>query len=583
MTERMMHMVNSLTSKIYPQREDMHKDTRLEKMLLLFADMSKTHAVASGAEELEKYFAREDQWGTAFDWVQFHSGHVFNHSVPPKYAKADVKIDERTNAFLDEAIAVCKRHGKKVCYMVGDYAPIDCFLKAYPEMKDLYTGKFWEFIYDMICALFKRFPDIDEYGTYLFESRNVIHCDSFFRAFNYGVDMSDEVLENNGAVIGALDGHAYPYLSFGEHIRMMLIAMAQACKDNGKSFVLLTHAWYPYQEELLYEALKDFPHDLPILLEHNYTTGDFNPSLPQPKLISMLPHMNHGLVFCCGMEYHGLGLVPCCFPEQMQERINDALDATPNLKRITMRPIWDGHTALDTPNEVNVYSLMKMADHPDVCSEDLWHEWIEMKYGIADADKRDILASALRSGYKVVDKVNFEFGIRTNDHSHIPSYAYVDSRTHNYGKALIQWCPTPENKQTIYDLLIRPNAKILRMHREIHEEALEQIEKAIKKIESIRDALREEDYHDLVQRFDVQRIWVMLHHDEYEAYIRLLMERRTPDKENRQKAEAALERLADTQDRIARGELRQSYLYAPGRIDDFIANCRRELALAAHA
>lgn len=579
----MRYMVNSLTSKIYPQRADMHKNRRLEKMLLLFADMSKKHAVASGAEELEKYFAREGEWGTSFDWVQFHSGHVFNHYLPEKYAKADVKIDERTNAFLDEAIAVCKKHGKKVCYMVGDYAPIDCFLKAYPELKDLYKGKFWEFIYDMICGLFERFPDIDEYGTYFFESKNVIHCDNFFRAFNYGVDITDEVIESDWEVIKEQDDHAYPYLSFGEHIRMMLIAMAQACKDNGKSFVLLTHAWYPYQEELLYEALRDFPQDLPILLEHNYTTGDFNPSLPQPKMIAKLAHMNHGLVFCCGMEYHGLGLVPCCFPEQMQERINDALDATPNLRRITMRPIWDGHTAIDTPNEVNVYSLMKIADHPDVCTEDLWHEWIGMKYGVTDAEKRDILASALRNGYKVVDKVNFEFGIRTNDHSHIPSFGYVDSRTHNYGKALIEWCPTPENKQTIYDLLIRPNAKILRLHKEAHEEAAELVEKALARIESIKDALREEDYQDLVQRFEVQRIWVKLHQHEYEAYIRLLIERRTPGEENRRKAEQAIKSLIDLKNRIARGELADSYLYEPGRIDDFIENCRREFAKLRNA
>lgn len=552
----MNHMA---VQNIYPNRETDHKERKMEKMLLLFADVNKRHAVASGADELEKYFAKEEQWGSSFDWVQFHSGYVFNHYLPEKYGEAKVEIDEYTNEFLDEAIAVCKKYGKKVCYMVGDYAPLDCFLAAYPELRNLSNGTFWQFIYDMIDGIFRRFPDIDEYGAYFFESPNMIHCDNFFRPFNYG---SEE--------------QAYPYLSFGDHLRMMLMAMAKACKDNGKSFVLLTHVWYPYQEELLYEALKDFPQDLPILLEHNYTTGDFNPALPQPKLIRRLPHMSHGLVFCCGMEYHGLGLVPCCFPEQMQERIHDALDASPNMKRITMRPIWDGHTALDTPNEINVYALMKTADHPDICTEEIWHQWIQMRYKIDAPEKQDILAAALRNGYKAVEKVNFEFGIRTNDHSHIPDFGYLDSRIHNYGKALIRWCPTPENRQNVYDLLVCPNGKILRMHEELHEEALELVEKSLKKIESIRNMLNESDYTDLVQRFEVQRTWIILHKYEYEAYICLLTERKTPSGENRSRAERAMESLTEYQQKIKQGKVRDSYLFSHNHIEDFVKVCREE-------
>lgn len=566
----------TVISNIAPKRRNGHKDRRMEKMILFFADMNKTHAAASRLEVLENYFKKESEWDSSFDWVQFHSGSLFNHYVPEKYEKAGIKIDEKGNALLDEGIALCKRHGKKVCHMIGDFAPLDCILNAYPEMRNLHNGMFWQLLYDMVDGMFKRFPDLDEVGAYFFESKNVLHCDNFFKPFHYGVVLNEDALENGEHWKKGPEDLSYPYLSFGDHLRMMLMAMTKACKAHGKTFLLLTHAWFPYQEEILYEALKDFPADLPLILEHNYTTGDFNPALPQPKLISLLPHMNHGLVFCCGMEYHGLGLVPCCFPEIMQERIQDALDETPNLIRITMRPIWDGSSALGTPNEVNLYSLMKMADHPDVCTEELWHEWILKRYGIKETEKQDLLAAALRNGYKAVQMTFFEFGIRSNDHSHIQTLQNLESRLYNYGKALMKWCPTPENKQTMYDLFVRPSGKILRRNKEAHEEASERIHDALQKIESIREELILKDYEDLRQRFDVLKTWITIHHYQYEAYIRLLIQRNRPDMENQQKAEEAMMALLDYKHRIEEGEISDSYLFSLWRIQEFVTDCRKE-------
>jgi len=566
----------NIISNFMPKRMDAHKDKKLEKMLLLFADRHKTHAAASELSTLEEYFKREEQWGSSFDWVQFHSGCLFNHYVPEKYEKAGIKIDEETNAFLDEGFSLCKKYGKKVCHMLGDFAPLEGILDAYPEMRNLHNGMFWQLLYDMVDGLFQRFPDMDEVGVYFFESKNVLHCDNFFKAFHYGMELNEKTLADDGKWKKGPEDLSYPYLSFGDHLRMMLMAMTKACKDHGKTFLLLTHAWFPYQEELLYEALKDFPSDLPLILEHNYTTGDFNPALPQPKLIRLLPHMEHGLVFCCGMEYHGLGLVPCCFPEVMQERIQDALDATPNLRRITMRPVWDGCSALDTPNEVNVYALMKMADHPDVCTEEIWQEWILQKYGIQESEKQDILAAALRNGYKAVQMTFFEFGIRSNDHSHIQTLPNLESRLYNYGKALMHWCPTPENKQTMYDLFVRPGKKILRRNEETHEEAEELIEQALKKLEYIRESLVQEDYEDIKKRFHVLQTWVTIHKYQYEAYIRLLIHRSTPDTQNRQKAEQALEMLTKYKQDIEQGKIPDSYLFSLPHIEDFVTDCRKE-------
>ena len=276
------------------------------------------------------------------------------------------------------------------------------------------------------------------------------------------------------------------------------------------------------------------------------------------------------------MEYHGLSLVPCCFPEAMEATVHDAMEATANLKRITVRPIWDGQSLLGSPNEINLYYLLQLSDQADRDPEVAWKEWIAGKYGITDEESELILASALRKSYEVVRKVFFEFGVRTNDHSHIPNFSHLESRLFNYGKALIHWCPTPENKQNIYDLLIRPGSKILRMHRELHEESLHLIEQALGNVKLLENRMRPEDYEDIIRRYGDMKVWVLLHQEEYEAYIRLLIQRKTPSERNQAMAEKSLVRLGKMAERIRSGEIKDCYLFSVDHVESFIEDCRRE-------
>ena len=570
-------MKNVVNENLYP-KWDSFSGRSMEKMLLLFADRFKGHAAIGSLEELQNYFRREKEWNSSFDWVQLHSGYLFNHVPLKSWPGSGILIDEHTNAFLDEAIALCKREGKRVSYMVGNFAPLDSLLEAYPEIRNLNNGLFWKVIYDTVCGLFERFPGLDEFAMYFFESQNILQNQNFFRCMNYGADLNEEFMKDPEK-LRRYDDACYPYLSFGDHLRLMLQAAAKACKDCGKTFSLLTHVWYPYQEELLYEALKDFPSDLPILLEHNYTTGDFNMALPFPELTRRLPHLNHGICFCCGMEYHGLSLVPCCYPESLEAIIHAAMEATPNLKRITVRPMWDGQSLLNTPNEINLFTVMKLADHPDSDPEQLWREWLKLRYNLT-GEAADQMVDLLKRSYPVVQNVFFEFGIRTNNHSHLPDFGHLESRLHNYGKALIRWNPTPDNLQTVYDLLIRPGQKILRQHRCIHQEALYQIKESLKSLEKLENSLQAADYEDIRLRFLRLDTWVLFHQYEYEAYIRLLIQRKGEDSsENLAAAESALEKLTALTKEIRTGVRSDCYLFSLKDVDSFTEKCRKELQL----
>lgn len=187
-------MKKTIIENIYPQWSSFG-NREMEKMLLLFADTSKDHAAAGDIGELPKYFQFAEEAGSQFDWVQLHSGYFFNHEKLEKYPDSGIEIDMQTNVFLDDAIRFCKENGKKVSYMMGNYAPLDSLLERYPEVRDLNNGLFWELLYDAACGIFKRFPDLDELAMYFFESKNLLHYNNFFRCMNYGIDFNERILQ----------------------------------------------------------------------------------------------------------------------------------------------------------------------------------------------------------------------------------------------------------------------------------------------------------------------------------------------------------------------------------------------------
>ena len=173
-----MTMKRPIQENIYP-RWDSFANQSMEKMVLLFADMKKGHASVGNPEKLENYFKFGKRAESEYDWVQLHSGYFFDHVPLKKYPDCQIQIDETTNQFIDRTIEICKRNNKKVCYMMGDYAPLQPILDAYPEVKNLNNGLFWELLYDTACGIFERFPGLDEIGMYFFESKNLLHYNNF--------------------------------------------------------------------------------------------------------------------------------------------------------------------------------------------------------------------------------------------------------------------------------------------------------------------------------------------------------------------------------------------------------------------
>ncbi len=115
------------------------------------------------------------------------------------------------------------------------------------------------------------------------------------------------------------------------------------------------------------------------------------------------------------------------------------------------------------------------------------------------------------------------------------------------------------------------------MHRELHEESLHLIEQALGNVKLLENRMRPEDYEDIIRRYGDMKVWVLLHQEEYEAYIRLLIQRKTPSERNQAMAEKSLVRLGKMAERIRSGEIKDCYLFSVDHVESFIEDCRRSL------
>ena len=210
----------------------------MERMLLFNTGPNKIRTKTGEISEIAKFLDYGVAHNVPFSWVQLHNGRAFDHALIKDYPEAEIKIDEGSNALFDAVIELCKSRNVKVSYMFGEFSPLDVIFQKYPAVQDLNTGLFWKFIYDGISALCQRFPKLDEIGVFLFESDSLLTYTNFFRCLQYG---HEEVDVNTGKM-KRVASPAYPYYSLSDMIRLLITSVSRACRDNGKSFCLLTHA-----------------------------------------------------------------------------------------------------------------------------------------------------------------------------------------------------------------------------------------------------------------------------------------------------------------------------------------------------
>ena len=443
------------------------------------------------------------------------------------YKKLEAKPDENMISRYRDYYRRIKDKG--VYLIISGAEPVfpPGLFDKYPEMKKVSNGKLWQFIGDKAKELYEVIPEMDSFELYLWETPAV----------------------NDNKVFADLDPdffNGFPYYSHADYFKYLFDAYSRAAHSKNKDFMLLTFSHYPYQEQIMIDALKDRDKNYPFLLDHKGQPGDWTPAKPANNIMLEINDMPAMLQFDGTGEYWGQSLVPYCYPEEIQARVQHALTHNQNINTLSMRINWMSGSLFGKPNEINFYALSKLADDPFTPIEKIWKGWATERFGEKAADK---VISALKRTDDIGRKIFYIEGMWVFNHSALANLPYLEAHVVNYAKCTAELKPWDiSGNYRMNELLNYPRESLIREVQAERDEALRLNTLSLQDIEDAKKDLKPDDYKLLKEQLTRQRDMARASKLHLEAFFRYRIEKlNAPEKgpENRKKLDACLQQMEE--------------------------------------
>jgi hypothetical protein len=500
------------TVEIYPNLKTQKK----LKLCATFIGLSDTIFLTTLESAIDKY---------GIDMVQTHGFNSDKWLTYKGYDKLKANPDQN---FINKARSYYKRIKSKGVYLIisgGEpVCPKDIFEK-YPEMKMINNNKFWKFVEDKTKELYDVIPEMDCFEIYLWETE-MVNDNKVFAEFEFN------------------RAFGYPYYSRADYFRYMLDAFSRAAHSRHKDFQLLTFSHFPYQEQIMIDALKNRDKNYPFILDHKCQPGDWVPFKPANNIMQTITDMPALLEFDGTGEYWGQSLLPYCYPEEIQARLQHALSGNQNINTLNMRVNWYNGSLFGKPNEINFYALSKLADDPFTPIEKIWKGWAAERFGEKASDK---VISALKRTDDIGRKIFYIEGMWVFNHSAFANLPYVESHIVNYAKGTAELKPEDiMGNYKMNELLNYPREYLIREVQADRNEALRLNALSLQDIEDAKSNLAPADYKMLKEQLTRQRDMAKASILHLEALFRYRIEKlAAPEKgpENRKKLDTCLQQM----------------------------------------
>ena len=399
--------------------------------------------------------------------------------------------------------------------------PEDLFQK-YPDMKNVNNGKFWQFVEDKTKELYDVLPEMDCFEVYLWETATV-NDDKVFADFDFN------------------RASGFPFYSHSDYFKYLFDAVSRAAHSKNKDFMLLTFSHFPYQEQVMIDALKNRDRNFPFFLDHKSQPGDWTPFKPANNIMLTITDMPGQIQFDGTGEYWGQSMMPYCYPEEIQARVQHALSHNHNINTLSMRVNWMSGSLFGKPNEINFYALSKLAADPFTPIEKIWKGWATERFGEKAADK---VISALKRTDDIGRKIFYIDGMWVFNHSSLANLPYIESHVVNYAKCIAQLKPEEiMGNYRLNELLNYPREYLINDVLTDRDEALRLNTMSLQDIEDAAKDLKPDDYKQLKEQLTLQRDMARASKLHLEAFFRYRIEKmNAPEKgdKNRQKLETCL-------------------------------------------
>lgn len=345
---------------------------------------------------------------------------------------------------------------------------------------------FWSWLEKRYMRLFEDFPEFDGIILTFHETQYKIFSDSQVNSI----------------------------LSKPDRFSKMVATINKACLKYKKDFVVRTFLYEPEQLDWVKEGLLKADAGN-IIIQSKCVPHDWQPYYPHNPLIGAFPNNKQIIEFDCSSEFTGKNRIPFSSAQYFTYRWKYGLKF-PQVHGYLARLDHGGYDGFFTPNNINTYTLFRLAQDSTLTSDRIWKDWAEMRYGKKAAS---YVIKALYDSEEIIKKTLYHLGFWITNKSLLPKFSYADG--HISSRTLAKWYPEEPRYKEIENLLNHPTVEVYEKLLEEKEEAITMILASMIHLEEGKPYLKPDDYDDLRWRMDnmlrVAIIW-KLHTEAFFGY-----------------------------------------------------------------
>lgn len=396
---------------------------------------------------------------------------IFSHNIV--WYADEMLIDKRRGEQIDELAARAHRDGMKAWVWTHEIYNVPTrFLKNGKAQID--KPGFWRWEADKYTRLFERFRNVD--GLVL-----------TFHETQYEVYNDNEVVSR---------------LSKSARVAKLINTIWAVCKKFGKSLVVRTFAYEPEQLQWIKEGILHA--NRKVIVETKIIPHDWDPYYPNNPLIGAFPGRKQIIEFHAAAEIGGVNNTPYACVAYFKRRLK--YDLTKNISGYIARvDVGTYYHALGTPNELNMYTLFRLAQNPDVPVDSIYQDWAVSRYGFRAAP---YVISALKRSFGISNETYYTLGFWITNHTALPTYYYASG--HISLRSIAKWDPKPYYKM-MEDELNNPTPEVLERILAQKDTAIAMGQESIVDLMKGKKFFKRKSYNDLLWRFELDlnatQIW----------------------------------------------------------------------------
>ncbi len=285
------------------------------------------------------------------------------------------------------------------------------------------------------------------------------------------------------------DNRVSSRLSKPDRFSTMINTIDKLCVKYKKDFIVRGFFAEPERLEWFKQGLEKV--NTRVMVQSKCVPHDWQPYYPHNFLIGQFPDRGQIIEFDCSSEFTGKNRIPYTSPEYFEYRWKYAL-SKPGILGYNARIDHGGYDAINTPNEINVYTLYRLTEDSTITANDIWKEWTNLRYGRHAANE---IEKALKPTYDVVNKSFFPLKFWITRHSILPTFKYADG--HISSRTIAKWIPEELKYKEIEQQLNHPSPEILEKILAEKDTAIALAEEALQHLQNAKPYITDGQYNDL--------------------------------------------------------------------------------------